>query len=118
MTRFLNYIIFHFIEFQKKVGNSDVSIFTTSIFFTIMVWMNILTIVNYVLMKNYYSTTNYIIPIILFCIVLFWMIYSYIKQKKYENFNFHSSFSGYLYLLFYIALSFILFVNSVELLKK
>lgn len=117
MIKFFNYIIFHFIEFQKKVGNNDVSIFTTSVFFTIMIWMNILTILNYIFVKNYYPNTNYIIPVILFCIGLFWLIYEYVRKKKYENYNFSSSFLGYLYLLFYVALSFALFVNSVELLK-
>ncbi|KMQ59949.1 hypothetical protein ACM46_16960 [Chryseobacterium angstadtii] len=118
MIRFLNYIIFHFIEFQKKVGNNDVSIFTTSVFFTIMIWMNILTAINYILMKNYYPTTNYIIPVALFCIGLFWIINNYIRKRKYESYIFHTSFLGYIYLFLYISISFVLFVNSVELIKK
>lgn len=117
MNKGLNYIIFHFIEFQKKVGNGDVSTFTTSVFFTIMIWMNILTVVNYILMKNHYPTKNYFIPVILFCIALFLIINNYIRKKKYEDYNFQSSFFGYLCLLIYIGVSFALFVQSVELLK-
>jgi len=117
MIRFINYIIFHFIEFQKKVGNRDISTFTTSVFFTIMIWMNFLTIVNYITLKNYYPTTNYFIPVTLFCIGLFWIINSYIRKRKHENYNFYSSFLGYIYLLLYILISFGLFVNSVELIK-
>lgn len=117
MRTFFNYIIFHFIEFQKKVGNKDISTFATSVFFTIMVWMNILTLVNYILMKNHYPTKNYFIPVILFCGGIFWIINKYIRKKEYENYNFHSSYLGYLYLLFYIIISFALFIYSVELLK-
>lgn len=117
MKRFLNYIIFHFIEFQKKVGNGDVSIFTTSVFFTIMVWMNILTITNYIFINNDYPTKNYYVPVIAFCLGVFFIIYSYLTKKKYEYYNFRSSILGYLYLLFYIIISFSLFVYSVESLK-
>jgi hypothetical protein len=118
MKKKLNYIIFHFVEFQKKVGNNDISIFTTSVFFTIMLWMNILTISNYILIKNYYPNKNYLIPIILFCVGLFLIINNYIRKRKYENYNFESSFFGYLYLLIYIIISFVSFVFSVELLKE
>lgn len=99
MNKGLNYVIFHFIEFQKKVGNGDVSTFTTSVFFTVMIWMNILTIVNCILMKNHYPTTNYFVSVILFCVGLFLIINNYIRKKKYENYNFQSSFLGYLCLL-------------------
>ncbi|QHC85054.1 hypothetical protein AS589_09835 [Empedobacter brevis] len=118
MKKILNYIIFHFIEFQKKVGNQDISTFTTSVFFTIMLWMNILTLLNYILMKNHYPNKNYFIPVILFCLGLFLIINNYIRKKQYEVYNFQSSFIGYLYLLIYITISFVSFVYSVELLKS
>jgi hypothetical protein len=115
--KFLDYIIFHFFEFQKKVGNSDISTISTSIFFTIMIWMNILTLGNFSLMKNSYPTKNFVIPVILFCVVIFSIIYFYLKKKRYADYNFTPSFLGYFYLLLYLTISFILFIYSVQILK-
>lgn len=117
MKKTIDYIIYHFIKFQEKVGNGDISKFSTTTFFTILIWINLLSLINFIIPQYKYPIKNYIIYVISICTLIFIITYRYIRKEEYSKHNFTVSILGYLYVIIYIVLSFIIFVYSVERLR-
>ena len=115
MVKIINYIIFHFYQFQLKVGNKDVAVFFTSLFLTLVIWFIILSISSFLQVKQIIELetfANYIIMII--ACLIFIPIYLILKNKPFLKYNFKESISGYLLLCLVIAVFLSIFVVTAN----
>ena len=116
MKRFMNYIIFHIYNFQKKVGNEDIANFSISTIITLLVCF-LVNIINTILFVyfDYEIIKLSIFKIILIMFIIFIPIYFYIRKEHYKEYNFSESKKGYSYFFFLIV---VIFSITVYFAKK